>query len=125
MGDDHDMEGKSSLTREQLDAAVTDALEKIHAEHLERRPQRSLTFHHDNVVVTLMFEVLSPAENTLAQKGRQRDIGELRELFLEHMKGDFREAVERLTGRKVLTLLTASHLSPDVAAVVFVLDAPL
>jgi len=47
--------GKRSLTGEHLDAAVTDALERIHADHLERRPQRSLTFHHDNVVVTVMY----------------------------------------------------------------------
>ena len=59
------------------------------------------------------------------RKDRQRDVGELRELFLEHMAGDFREAVERLTGRKVVALLTVSHLDADVAAALFVLDKPL
>jgi uncharacterized protein YbcI len=125
MREGDDVADTSSLTGEELNAAVTDALERIHAEHLERRPQRTSTFHHDNVVVSLMHEVLSNAEKILVQNNRQRDVGELRELFLEHMESDFREAVERLTGRKVVALLTSSRLDADLAAALFVLDAPL
>jgi hypothetical protein len=41
------------------------------------------------------------------------------------MEGDFRDAVERLTGRQVTALMSENQLQPDVAAAIFILDAPL
>jgi len=41
------------------------------------------------------------------------------------MEADFRAAVERLTGRRVVAFLSSNHIDPDVAAQVFILDAPL
>jgi uncharacterized protein YbcI len=49
----------------------------------------------------------------------------VRGLLRQEMEGDFRAAVERLTGRKVLALLSGHHLEPDVVAVIFVLDGEL
>ena len=49
----------------------------------------------------------------------------IRHLFQETMEADFREAVERLTGRKVLAIISGNHIDPDIAAEVFILDAPL
>jgi hypothetical protein len=40
------------------------------------------------------------------------------------MAGEFREAVERLTGRRVLAFISGNHVDPDVAAELFVLDGP-
>jgi hypothetical protein len=41
------------------------------------------------------------------------------------LEDDFRAAIERLTGRRVIAFLGASHLAPDVAAEIFVLDEPV
>ena len=41
------------------------------------------------------------------------------------MEADFREAVERLTGRKVLAFISGNHCDPDTAAELFILDSPL
>lgn len=41
------------------------------------------------------------------------------------MEADFREAVERLTGRGVLAFISGNHIGPDIAAELFILDAPL
>jgi hypothetical protein len=35
-----------------------------------------------------------------------------------------REAVERLSGRKVIALISANQIVPDVAAELFILDGP-
>jgi hypothetical protein len=40
------------------------------------------------------------------------------------MEADFREAVERLTGRKVLAFISGNHIDPDIAAELFVFDEP-
>jgi uncharacterized protein YbcI len=92
---------------------------------LDRGPGNALAFHRGNIVVTVMHDVLTNAEKALAQTGSRDDVGELRCLFRQVMEDDFRAAVERLTGRNLVAFLGANHLEPDVAAEIFILDAPV
>lgn len=41
------------------------------------------------------------------------------------MRADLVEAVEAVTGRRVLPFLTDSQLTPDIAAQMFVLEGPV
>ena len=41
------------------------------------------------------------------------------------MEADFREAVERLTGRKVFAFISGNHVDPDIAVELFILDSPV
>ena len=113
------------LTGGELNAAVTKALVKIQASHLGRGPANASTFHHDNVLVTLMHDVLSHAEKILGQNGHHTTVSDWRGTLQTALEADFREAVERLTGRNVIAFISANHLDPDVAAEMFILDAPL
>jgi uncharacterized protein YbcI len=103
----------------ELNAALTEALVRIQTEHLGRGPRTASTFYRHNVIVTLMHDVLTKAEKVLAQKGRGGEVTEVRGLFRQQMEADFRAVVEQLTGQKVLALLGASHIEPDVAATIF------
>lgn len=47
----------------------------------------------------------------------------MRHLFQKTTKADFTEAVERLTGRKVIAFISADNINPDVASELFILDA--
>ena len=109
----------------QLNAAVTSALVGIHTEHLGRGPTTASTFHYGNVIVTLMYDVLSRAERTLGRGERIEAILGVRRLFQSAMEPDFREAVERLTGLRVVAFIGGNEVEPDVAAELFVLDEPL
>jgi uncharacterized protein YbcI len=109
----------------ELNAAITSALVGIHTKFLGRGPRSASTFHYGHVVVTLMHEVLTPAEKSLVQASQSGAVDHIRHLFQETMEADFREAVERFTGRKVLAFISGNHLDPDVAAELFILDAPL
>jgi uncharacterized protein YbcI len=109
----------------QLNAAVTSALVGIHTEHLGRGPTTASTFHYRNVVVTLMYDVLTRAERSLGHGEKVEAIRSVRRLFQSAMEHDFREAVERLTGRRVIAFIGGNELEPDVAAELFVLDEPL
>ena len=109
----------------ELNAAITSALVGIHTEHLGRGPSSASTFHHDNVLVTLMCQVMTPAEKTLAAGPRSDAVTIMRHLYQETMEADFRAAVERITGRKVVVFISGNHLDPDVASEVFVLDSTL
>jgi uncharacterized protein YbcI len=109
----------------ELNAAVTSALVGIHNRHLGRGPRTASTFYRDNVLVTLMREVLIPAEQALNKSGRSDAVTAMRHMFQETMEADFREAVERLTGLNVIAFISGNHLDPDIAAEIFILDQPL
>ena len=116
---------QSPLKGGELNAAITSALVGIHTEHLGRGPRSASTFHYGHVVVTLMHEVLTPAEKSLTRNNQSEAVNHIRHLFQETMEADFGEAVERLTGRKVLAFISGNHIDPDIAAEVFILDGPL
>jgi uncharacterized protein YbcI len=117
--------GSQGLEGGELNAAVTSALVGIHTEHLGRGPKSASTFHHSNVLVTLMYEVLTPAEQALARHQHRHAVNNIRHLFQTTMETDFREAVERLTGRQVVAFISGNQFDPDMAAELFVLDEPI
>jgi uncharacterized protein YbcI len=119
------MASRDSLRGGALNAALTDQLVDIQTEYLGRGPTTASSFYHGNTIVTLMHDALTKAEKILAQTGRANDVAEARGLFRRAMEADFRAAVERLTGQKVLAFLSGHHIEPDVAAAIFILDADL
>jgi uncharacterized protein YbcI len=119
------MPDTEQLAGGERNAAVTSALVGIHTEYLGRGPTTASTFHHGNVLVTLMHGVLTRAEKSLARTDRAHIVNNIRQLFQETMEADSRAAVERLTGRKVVAFISGNHIDPDIEADVFILDTPL
>ena len=115
----------NTLNAGQLDPALANAIVQIQTEHLDLAPAHATAFHHSNIVVVVMDRVLTNAEKLLAQNGSYADVAEVRHLFQQEMESDFRAAVERLTGRKVIAFMSANNLEPDLAAEIFILDMPL
>jgi len=109
----------------ELNSALTRELVGIHTEYLGRGPTTASTFHHGNVLVTLMHGVLTHAEKSLARTDRAHVVNNIRQLFQQTMEADSRAAVEQLTGRKVVAFISGNHLDPDIATELFILDAPL
>jgi uncharacterized protein YbcI len=118
------MADQAPLKGGELNAAITSALVGIHTQYLGRGPRSASTFHYGHVLVTLMHEVLTPAEKSLIRTNQVEAVDHIRHLFQETMEADFREAVERLTGRKVLAFISGNHIDPDIAAELFILDGP-
>jgi len=116
---------RAPLKGGELNAAVTSALVGIHTEYLGRGPKRASTFHYGNALVTLMHEVLTRAEKTLAQTDRSDAVHHIRQLYQRTMEADFCAAVERLTGQKVAAFISGNQLEPDIAAEIFILEARL
>ena len=118
------MVDSTSLKGGELNAALTSALVGIQTRYLGRGPKTASTFHHGNVVVVLMHDVMTQAEKSLAATSNSHAVTNMRHLFQETMEVDFRAAVERLTGKKVIAFISGNHIDPDMAAELFVLDAP-
>ena len=116
-------DGEEALERGELNQAITSALVGIHQRYLGRGPRSATTFYHDNVVVSLMFGVLTRAEQTLSDTDHGEAVTQVRHLIQRAMEAEFREVVQRLTGRTVIAFISGNNLDPDVAAEVFVLNA--
>jgi uncharacterized protein YbcI len=106
----------------ELNAAVTSAIVGIHSKHLGRGPSSASTYRNGNMVVVLMWDVLTQVEKTIALAGNGDAVSSMRQLFQDTMSPDFTEAVERLTGRKVVAFIGGNHVDPDIAVELFILD---
>jgi len=106
----------------ELNAALTREVVRIHTANLGRGPRKSFSLHHGNVVVTVMEESMTKAEQSLARAGNGDAVLALRRLFQGAMGEELKDSVERLTGRTVTAFLNDNHLDPDLAVEVFILD---
>jgi uncharacterized protein YbcI len=109
----------------ELNAAITSAVVGIHNAHLGRGPKTATTFHKDNMVVTVLREVMTHAEKTLARNENEDAVSHMRHLFQKTMQADYTNAIERLTGRKVIAFVSGNNTNPDIASELFILDGNL
>lgn len=119
------MSQPQQLVGGELNAAITREVVRIHAENLGRGPKKSSTFYNGNVVITIMSEVMTRAEQRLTTNGNGDSVRATRQLLQRLIDGDLRASVEALTGRRVVASMSDTHLDPDMAVGVFVLDGPI
>jgi uncharacterized protein YbcI len=117
--------GAPPLRGGELNAAITSAVVGIHTVHLGRGPKSATTFHRDNIILTVMRDVMTHAEKTLARNENESAVSHMRHLFQKTMEADYTEAVERLTGRKVVAFVSGNNTCSDIASELFILDATL
>ena len=61
----------------------------------------------------------------MMEGGHPESVVELRRDFQRLIADRYREAIEEITGRKVVAFLSQAHIEPDVTLEAFVLDRPL
>ncbi len=113
------------LSGGELNAAVTREVVRIHTAAVGRGPRESYSFHNGDTLVTVLLEVLTRAERNLAACGEGEAVLAMRRLSQRAMAEDLKAAVTQLTGCAVTALMYDTHLDPDMAIQIFVLDAPL
>lgn len=111
----------ASLSGGELNAAITSELVRVHTAAIGRGPRKAYSFHSGDALVTVMLEVLTRAEQTLVSYGEGDAVLAMRRLSQRAMAEEMESAVARLTGRKVLAVMSDNHLDPDMAVQVFVL----
>src|SRR5919112_4024039 len=89
-----------------LRSAISQAIVRIHAEHYGKGATQAKTYVWDNLVVTVLRDVLTVAERTLVEVGRLDTVREVRTTFQFSLEPTFRAAVERVTGRSVHSFLS-------------------
>jgi len=103
-------------------SAISQAIVRIHAEHYGKGATQAKTYVWDDLVVTVLRDVLTVAERTLIGVDRADTVRDVRMTFQHSLEPTFRAAVERLTGRRVHSFMSQVDPGNGLGVEVFVLE---
>ncbi len=110
------------LTGDALLVAVNDAMIALHERYYHRAPGSARTqLLGDELLACVMGGVYTDVEKTLIELERNLVVQDTRNAFQHAMRDKFIAAVERLSGRRVQTFISDSHIGPDLQIELFVL----
>ena len=95
---------------------------RIHAEHYGKGATQAKTYAWENVIVTVLADVLTTAERTLVDVAREDTVRDVRSVFQHTMADTFRAAVEQLTGRRVRSFMSQIDPPTGYGVEVFILE---
>ena len=105
-----------------LNADISNAMAALYSKHYGRGPTKARTHITHDSILCVLEEVYTPVERTLVEKGDVDAVKTVRSSFQRAMQEAFVGEVERLTGRKVRAFMSESHIDPDLAVEIFILE---
>ena len=99
--------------------AVTNAIVSLHREHYGRGATRGRTIMQGDYLVCFLEDIYTKAERTLIEAGKLQQVIQARNAFQDAMEPSFRQAVEELTGRRVVAFLSQVGIDPDIGVEAF------
>ena len=105
-----------------LNAALANEIVRLVARFTGRGASRSRAFVHRDVVVCLLDNGATPAERNLVAAGETELVRSQRDALSRALAPQLVAAVERLTGRTVLTALSGANATLESTVEVFVLE---
>lgn len=101
-------------------AAISRELVQAHSQYYGRGPTKAKTIWRDEIIVCVLEEIFTKAEQLLVDRGRFEHVRSHRIAFQDEVAPLFRGSVEEITGREVKSFL--SQISEDgCASEVFIL----
>ena len=101
---------------------VGNAITKLHRERYGRGATTTRTLYQRNFIVAFLEDIYTPLERTLIDADKHDDVKHTRQVFQMAMRQRFSDAVEEITGRKVIQFMSQVSFEPDMAAEIFVLE---
>jgi uncharacterized protein YbcI len=108
--------------RGKVASAISNRVVQLFAEYTGRGPTKARTVLSSALIAVILEDTLTKAERKLIEKGQRRLVLETRRALQETMRNDLIEAVESISGRRVVAFLSDHQLEPDFAVESFVLD---
>jgi uncharacterized protein YbcI len=105
-----------------LAASISTAVVHMLAERTGKGPTKAKTTLGENGVFVVLEDTLTKGERNLADAGQEASVLNTRRLWQRVMREEMSSVVEELTGRRVVGFLSDSHIDPDLAVEVFVLE---
>jgi uncharacterized protein YbcI len=98
---------------------------RIYKQMFGRGPTRARAdWAGPHAVLCTLEDSLTPAERKMVEVGEHQRLQETRMFFQHVCEDDFRESVERITGRKVRAFVSGIDTDTDVSSEVFYLQRP-
>jgi uncharacterized protein YbcI len=110
--------GQPDTVRARISRSVVSLLKEFYG----RGPVKAKTYYTDDVVLVVLSGGFSPVEATLLAAGQGTAVTDQRTVFQEAMRGRFSEKIEEITGRKVVSFMTANDQQSDMTAQLFILE---
>ena len=107
----------------QLTRAISAEIVALYATVYGHGRTTATTYINDNVVLCVLENILTEAEDSLIEAGSSGAVIDARVAFQTDTEDEFTELIERLTGRRVVAFLSANQTTPGVAAELFFLEA--
>ena len=106
---------------------VSRAMVRLYKEQFGRGPETVSTHYSGpDVIVSILGNSLSPVERSMRDIGEQQRLRDIRVMLQHATEPQFREAVERITGRRVIGFMSGIDVEHDLSSEVFTLQpAPL
>jgi uncharacterized protein YbcI len=118
-------EKETHLSGGELLSTISTRIVSLLREHYGRGPTKAKTYVLDDLVVCVLRNGFTAIEQTMMDSGQHNEVVEMRHNFQKMMGKRYKEAIEELTGRKVVAFLSQAHVEPDITLEVFMLDAPV
>ena len=110
------------LTGDAMLAAVTAQMVVLHEQYHHRAPVTAKALMlGDDLLAVVLGGVYTDVEKTMIEIQRTTIVQETRNAFQNAMAHKFINAVERLSGRRVLAFVSNHHVGPDIEIELFML----
>ena len=114
------------LSGDELLAAITDAMIALHERYHHREPVTAKTLMlGGDLIACMMGGIYTDVEKTMIEIQRTTIVQDTRNAFQNTMQRKFINAVERLSGRKVMAFISNHHVGPDIEIELFLLVPPI
>lgn len=118
-----DVRGAGVSDGPNLQMALSNEMVKLYKNLFGRGPSKARThFAGPDLLIVSLENTLTPAEQSMADMGEHQRLRDVRLFFQHAREQDFRESVERITGRKVRGFISGMDTHQDIAAEVFYLE---
>lgn len=109
------------------ETAFNDLVRKMRKEIFGKGPDRIFTHFVENMAVTVMYGILTPAEKflTQSQEGKKVIHSARTEMIQDIYNRQVPEGMEELVGSKLLHLFSDAKVEEDMAVSVFIFEKPI
>jgi uncharacterized protein YbcI len=107
----------TTSVRSQISRRVVHLLKEFYG----RGPESATTYYRDDHVMVILSGGFSQVEHTLMAAGKGRAVSDQRETFQGLMRQRFTAVIEELTGREVVSFMSANDHEADAMVEIFLL----
>ena len=101
--------------------AVSDAVSRLYLDKFGKGAVRTETSMREDLIVTVLYDIFTPAEKMLIEGGMRDSVLITRQLWQHATEALFRESVGQVTGRTVVAAISGFAIPEGMATEVFVL----